>query len=146
MVRRPFVAKPGRGGQRRVDSKSRAVGENRLQQRLCSRCFAGAVEFILQIRHRQMHQCHPSESAEGHTCRRVRHPHRRGRTHRRQQIRLLLRHPGHHLLIAAARAAAGAEAARWDAPAAGSPPAGSQRRRGLSFFQPLLCRRCRLDT
>ena len=103
MVRRPFVAKPGRGGQRRVDSKSRAVGENRLQQRLCSRCFAGAVEFILQIRHRQMHQAIQRIGGGTHR-RRVRHPHRRGRTHRRQQIRLLLRHPGHHLLIAAAKA------------------------------------------
>ncbi len=30
MVRRPFVAKPGRGRAAPVDSKSRAVGENRL--------------------------------------------------------------------------------------------------------------------
>ena len=103
MVRRPFVAKPCRGRQRRVDGKSRAVREYRLQQRSGGGGFAGAVEFILQIRHRQVYQA--IQRIGGGTDRRgVRHPHRRGRTHRRQQIRFLLSRASHHLFIAAAKA------------------------------------------
>ncbi len=67
MVRRPFVAKPGRGGQRRVDSKSRAVGENRLQQRL-SVVGASLARWNLSCRFATVRCTRPSsESAEGHT-------------------------------------------------------------------------------
>ena len=143
MVRRPFVAKPGRGRQRRVDGKSRAVREYRLQQRSGGGGFTGAVEFILQIRHRQVHQA-IQRIGGGTDGRGVRHPHRRGRTHRRQQIRILLGRTGHHLLIAAAKAQLTQERH------VGSFLRGDHRLRiagvgkGFHFFQPLLRRQLRV--
>lgn len=66
MVRRPFVAKPCRGRQRRMDGKSRAVREDRLQQRPGGG--ASLARWNLSCRFATVRCTRPSsESAEGQT-------------------------------------------------------------------------------
>lgn len=55
MVCRPFITEQRGLGQRAVYGKPLLIGENRLQQSLGGRRFAGAVEFIIEVGDGQMH-------------------------------------------------------------------------------------------
>jgi hypothetical protein len=55
MVSCPFIAKHGHLRQRRMHGKHTLIAEDGFQHGFGGRCFDGAVKFIIQVSHRQMH-------------------------------------------------------------------------------------------
>ncbi|MNP40470.1 hypothetical protein D3C76_1341170 [compost metagenome] len=102
MVGRPFVTEHRHLRQRRMNAETGFIAKKSAQHLFGGAGFAGAVEFVVEVSHRQMHFAVESVRRRRHG-RGIGYPHRGGRTGSGEQLWHLSACLLHHLFIGAGK-------------------------------------------